>query len=166
MSIGTFYNRFRSKEALLQCLLDDYWEQDRVERHNCLAAMKGQCDLKQRSATMTDYFVRDYLAHAGVLRTITLRWRLQFARVSGQAEHRSTVASVLEMAEALRGGRKDLHTEQAVFCVHVVTNICRDFCLFPELLADATLPEWRDQVRDYLAAACRGVLTGTSFEHR
>ena len=81
----------------------------------------GKSDLQQRLDIMIDYFVSDYLAPAGVLRTIMPGYRMQFVRVGGQKEHRNTVASVFEMV-------------------------------------DATLPEWRDQVRVQLLAACNGVL--------
>ncbi|GJM08855.1 MAG: hypothetical protein DHS20C11_11310 [Lysobacteraceae bacterium] len=158
VSVGTFYRRFANKEALLQQLMEQYWQHDAMKRSECLTAMSQQPDVANRLRIMVAYYITDYTQNAGVLRNIVLRWRLQFATIGGSQEHLATIESVKEMATALVSGQSGIEMDNAIMCVHLVANQCRDFCLFPELLANATLRDWRKYLPDHLFSACIGLL--------
>lgn len=154
VSTGTFYNRFESKDALLAALYADYWERHSQALESCLKDLAAAPALRTRLYRVVDYFLEDYMDNAGVLRSIILRWRR--TPITGSGEHEEVVEAYRALARALAGSMGN--TERAMYCLHIVVNLCRDFVLFPELLADSTLPEWRDNVRERLVDACLGLM--------
>lgn len=154
VSTGTFYNRFKRKDDLLAALYDAYFGANKVDYGQCLSDLAVATSPDDRLRRVIDYFADDYSRHAGVLRSIIVRWRRQ-PEVAKSAEHDAVVDSYQKLAKALAG---EGDAESAMYCLHIIANVCRDFVLFPELLADDTLPGWRDAFRGRLRQACIGLI--------
>lgn len=157
VSIGTFYNRFRSKEALMALMLEAYWTRTNAQLEVCLEAMASETSARVRLQHMIEYYVDDYSQNAGILRSIVLRWRMTFSSVTGQDEHADTIRTVNQLARSIQG-QDDVAHDDAVYCVHIAANLCRDFCLFPELLATPTVANWETTIRSQLLRACEGLI--------
>lgn len=154
VSTGTFYNRFKRKDDLLFALYESYFGANRIDCDQCLSDLALATSPDDRLQRVIRYFADDYSRHAGVLRSIVVRWRRQ-PEIAQSAEHDAVVGSYRKLAKALAG---DGDVERAMYCLHIIANVCRDFVLFPELLADDTLPGWRDAFRERLRQACRGLI--------
>lgn len=142
VSNGSFYARFESKEALLAALLDRY----RLEVERTLDALDRavgpEATLEERAQAYVRVTLRRFRKRRGLLRTLSLHYRLQPKRQSEPVDVAKTVnervvAFFAPVKKAVRHRRKD---EAIVRGTYFVSAVLRDRALFENAPHASTVP--------------------------
>lgn len=157
VAVGTIYQRFRDKAALIERVHRDYFEASARREAALLEELATIPDLDGRVELLVDHLMADYRENAGVLRSIIVAWRVPERSVVGTPTHRAVIATYRQLARTIAADQP-VSERRVLYGLHTASNLCRDLYLFPQLLADHTVRGWRSELRDVLLAAFHGVL--------
>ncbi len=133
ISVGSFYARFESKEALLPFLRTRYLERAQPIADRVLAPERwAGKDLEQRARLLCRYVVTLYRRNRGLLRVLWLEGRTRPETLSAAAaEHRTKLyGRVADAFLECEGEIVRPHPAAAIqFACACITAICRDMLL-------------------------------------
>lgn len=162
VTVGSFYARFASKEALLDSLCERYHEDLRSTLREEDFRRHADATLAERVRLVVSRTIARCQRRRGLLRTLSLRYRLQpdWRGTVG----RDTVAHTQKMVERfLRLSQDEIahrDVRRAIRFAHfVISNTCRELLIFPQApysrsmrISDAALErELTGMVTGYLA---------------
>jgi AcrR family transcriptional regulator len=136
LAVGTVYQRFPSKEALVPSLFD---------RHNAVAGRRvasllddlaREPDLRARIDLLVTFAVDYHVRHRGLLRALTVFVRANPA-VASEALFRERQGIYEKVAARLVGAEDDSapadRLEAALFALGIVNSVCREQILFGDV---------------------------------
>jgi len=161
--IGSFYARFRSKEALLPLLYQRY--HDDLEalfvRHLGRAA-ENRLGLEESIQVIVDFIIDTFTSRRGLLRAITLFARRRPEALPADLVPQRRRIYALPAAILARHRNRIAHTDVDAaieFGLYFVTTVARERVLFGDMPLARVTPITRRALRVELAHALRSYLT-------
>ncbi|MGE0595788.1 MAG: TetR/AcrR family transcriptional regulator [Hyphomonadaceae bacterium] len=150
VSVGSIYQRFPSKDALLWALYERYLE-EAVPRVLALAE-RPRGDLETRVDAIVALVLTLFRAHRGIVRSLLLKYRHDPSQIPDTYHARiALVARTLE--RFLRGGGSNPSKRQATDALNLIMAGCREQALF-----SAASPRTDEAYARFLSAAITGAL--------
>lgn len=148
VSVGTFYTRFRDKEALLPCLQERYSARLAELAPGLLDPVRWRgADTAERALRLVRLGQRFYLRNRGLVRALSLDWRVHGGGFSA-ADRAERDTFHAQLAAALLGGRApkdEREREAAGFALLWLGSAFRDVYLWSR--ADHPHPLAIDEAR-------------------
>lgn len=131
VSVGSIYQRFRTKDDLLWHLYGIYVETAAEEVHQ-LERKMSSADDKARLKALLQLILRLFREHRGIIKSLLLRHRQDPASIpKSQMDVIERVNS--EISVYLQATTAKSRTaNDATFCLHLILSACRDRILFDD----------------------------------
>jgi len=161
-SIGAFYTRFGSKDALLPLLYQRYHDRLEATLRAGLARTNWEAlDLPRTIEAVVDYFLETFERERGLLRTLTLfaRMRPEALPADIEPQRRRIYESLFRVFDRHRDRIAHASADEAVrFAVYMVSSITREKTLFDRAPQARITPMTRDALRAELSRAIHSYL--------